>query len=159
MASVIIKPTKELSGEIAAPPSKSYTHRMLIAALLSRGRSRIENYLICDDTLATLQAIKSFGAKVRENGKIMEIYGVEQIKTPKKPINCRESGATLRFMIPIAALASGEIIFEMTPVLSRRPIEPLLDSLRELGVESQYRRGDLRIKIYGGGIKGGRTSL
>lgn len=159
MATAIIKHTKQLSGEIYAPPSKSYTHRMLTAALLSRGLSRIDNYLVCEDTKATLEAIKSFGAEVKEKEESVEIFGADYVRTPDKPVNCRESGTTLRLMIPVAALAPGKSIFEMAPSLSRRPIEPLLKSLSELGVKSEYTTGSRHVKIYGGGILGGKTSL
>ncbi|MEM4473439.1 MAG: 3-phosphoshikimate 1-carboxyvinyltransferase [Candidatus Bathyarchaeia archaeon] len=159
MVDVTIKPTEQLSGEISAPPSKSYTHRVLIAALLSNGKSRIENYLICDDTIATLNAIRAFGAEVRVEGNYLEITGIDNLKNPKEPIDCRESGATLRFIIPIAALAPGKTIIKMAQSLSRRPIKPLLESLRDLGVESRYFEGDSIIRIYGGRIRGGETRI
>ena len=64
MANVIIKKTEKLSGEVCAPPSKSYTQRMLIAAALSNGISKISNPLLSEDTEATLRAITALGAEV-----------------------------------------------------------------------------------------------
>ena len=159
MTEVIIRRTEALSGEIVAPPSKAYTHRMLIAALLSNGVSRIENYLVSDDTLATLHAVEAFGAEVKRNKNILEVRGVEQLKTPERLVDCRESGATLRFMIPVAALAPGDTTFIMGHSLSKRPLTPLLQSLRQLGVKTQYQTGELYVKIQGGGINGGETTL
>lgn len=160
MTEVIVKPTKALKGEVEAPPSKSYTHRMLIAALLSNGKTIIEKPLVSDDTLATLDAIEAFGAEEKQHGELWEILGQIPLKTPVEPVNCRESGATLRFMIPVAALASGVTIFIRGKSLSKRPIEPLLQSLRQLGVKTQYNpEKPFTIAVHGGGIKGGKANL
>ncbi|MEM1563493.1 MAG: 3-phosphoshikimate 1-carboxyvinyltransferase [Candidatus Bathyarchaeia archaeon] len=160
MTTVIIRPTEKLSGEVKAPPSKSYTHRMLIAALLSDGETIIEKPLVSDDTLATLEAVRAFGANVRQNDDFWEVNGQPLLKAPTKPVNCRESGATLRFMIPIAALALGNTKFVAGRSLSRRPIEPLLQSLKQLGVETQRNaKKPSIIVVHGGGIKGGETTL
>ncbi|MEM2393217.1 MAG: 3-phosphoshikimate 1-carboxyvinyltransferase [Candidatus Bathyarchaeia archaeon] len=159
MVEVVIKGPQNLGGEVEAPPSKAYTHRMLIAALLSNGVSRIENYLISNDTLATLDAIEAFGAEVRRNENFIEVRGVKQLKTPEKPVNCRESGATLRFMVPVAALAHGDTIFTMGPSLAKRPLIPLLQSLEQLGVKTYYQIGGSTVKVQGGGINGGKTTL
>ncbi|MCS7095490.1 MAG: 3-phosphoshikimate 1-carboxyvinyltransferase [Nitrososphaerota archaeon] len=160
MVEVTIKPAKSLKGEVEAPPSKSYTHRMLIAALLSQGKTVIEKPLISDDTLATLEAIEAFGAEVKQNREVWEVAGQLPLKTPAEPVNCRESGATLRFMIPVAALAMGETRFIRGHGLSKRPIEPLLESLSQLDVKIKYNPEKPHlIAVQGGGIKGGRTTI
>ena len=159
MAEVILRRTEALSGEVAAPPSKAYTHRMLIAALLSDGVSKIENYLVSDDTLATLHAIKAFGAEIKHNKNVWEVKGVKQLKTPEKLVYCRESGATLRFMIAVAALATGNTTFIMGPSLSKRPLTPLLQSLEQLGVKTHYQVAESLVRIQSGGIDGGKTTL
>jgi 3-phosphoshikimate 1-carboxyvinyltransferase len=104
-----------------------------------------------------LEAIKAFGAYVEQKDGYWEVEGQPFIKTPEKPINCRESGTTLRFMIPVAALAQGKTTFVMGPSLSRRPITPLLQSLGDLGVKTQHNPS--LVVVYGGGIKGGETAL
>jgi 3-phosphoshikimate 1-carboxyvinyltransferase len=161
LVDIVIKKSKHLAGEVSAPPSKAYTHRMLIAALLSNGTSKISNPLVSDDTKATLRAVKAFGAETELLKNCWTIKGVELLKAPKNPINCGESGATLRFMIPVAALASGSTIFTLGSSLERRPIAPLLKSLKQLGIEShlQLREGSSLVRIHGGGIKGGKTSI
>ena len=138
MTNVIVKPVKTLKGDVEAPPSKSYTHRILVAALLSSGKTVIEKPLVSDDTLATLEAVKAFGAQVEQKNDFWEVEGQPFPKAPEKPIKCRESGTTLRFMIPVAALAQGKTTFVMGSSLSKRPITPLLQSLGDLGVKTQY---------------------
>lgn len=161
MVDVIIRGNQRLSGEVCAPPSKAYTHRMLIAALLSGGTTKILNPLVSDDTQATLQAVTAFGAKVKLQENCWTIEGATPLKTPKNPIDCRESGATLRFMTPIAALALEQSIFTLGASLKRRPITPLLQSLKQLGAKASFQRSEKgsSVKVQGGGIRGGKTSI
>jgi len=161
LVDIAIKKSKHLAGEVSAPPSKAYTHRMLIAALLANGTSKISNPLVSDDTKATLRAVKALGAETELLENCWTIRGAELLKTPKNPINCGESGATLRFMIPVAALASGSTIFTFGSSLERRPIAPLLKSLKQLGAESnlQLKEGTSLVRVHGGGIRGGKTAI
>lgn len=157
----IVERTPHLEGVVSAPPSKAYTHRMLIAALLSKGTSKISNPLDSDDTQATLRAIEALGAKTELQENCWTIHGQEMLKTPDGPINCRESGSTLRFMIPVAALAPGPSTFILGSSLEKRPVAPLLDSLKQLGAESdlQQNKDGSSVKVCGGGIRGGKTSI
>jgi len=161
LVNVVVKKSEHLEGEVSAPPSKAYTHRMLIAALLSNGTSRILNPLVSDDTEATLRAVKAFGAETELQENCWMVKGVGLPRAPKGPIDCGESGATLRFMIPVAALASGPSIFTFGSSLERRPIAPLLQSLKQLGTESNFQLGEgsSLVRIRGGGIRGGKTSI
>lgn len=157
----MVKRSERFGGEIYAPPSKAYTHRVTIAALLSNGVSKILNPLYSDDTQATLKAIEAFGAETKLEENCWTIKGTSQLKTPDNPIDCGESGATLRFMIPIAALASGPSTFTLGESLRKRPLEPLLQSLKQLGAESSLQLSEktATVKVQGGGIKGGKTSI
>jgi len=156
---VTVENTDHLDGVVSAPPSKAYTHRMLIAASLSNGASKIFNPLISDDTQATLEAVKSLGAETELHENYWTIHGQETLKTPDHPIDCRESGSTLRFMIPVAALAPGHSTFLFGASFERRPVAPLLESLKELGVESTIQRNNSSVMVRGGGIRGGKTSI
>jgi 3-phosphoshikimate 1-carboxyvinyltransferase len=161
LVNVSIKKTSKLNGEVDAPPSKAYTHRALITSLLSKGVSKISNPLICNDTQATLQAIEAFGAKVDLHKKCWVVKGLEALEETRKPIDCQESGATLRFMIPVAALSPKASTFVFGSSLGNRPLMPLLKSLKKLKVESVLERKKevFSVKILGGGIKGGKTSI
>ena len=156
---VTVEPTDHLEGVVSAPPSKAYTHRTLIAASLSNGTSKISNPLVSDDTQATLEAVKALGAETEINEAYWTIHGQETFRTPDHPIDCRESGSTLRFMIPVAALAQGPSTFLFGASFERRPVAPLLESLRELGVESAVQRNGSSVMVSGGGIRGGKTSI
>jgi 3-phosphoshikimate 1-carboxyvinyltransferase len=161
MTDVVIRRTERLSGEVCAPPSKSYTQRMLIAASLSQGTSRISGPLVSDDTEATMRAVKALGAKVNVAKGCWTVEGASQFKGAKKPIDCGESGATLRFMIPVTALATESSVFLLGKSLEARPVEPFLQSLKQLGAETSIEKvgGRSSIKVHGGGIAGGKTSI
>jgi 3-phosphoshikimate 1-carboxyvinyltransferase len=155
---VTVENTDHLEGAVSAPPSKAYTHRMLIAASLSNGTSKISNPLVSDDTQATLEAVKALGTETEIHETHWTIHGQETLRTPSQPIDCRESGSTLRFMIPVAALAPGSSTLLFGESFEQRPVAPLLASLRELGVESEVQR-DGSVMVCGGGIRGGKTSI
>jgi 3-phosphoshikimate 1-carboxyvinyltransferase len=161
MTDVTVRKAERVKGEVYAPPSKAYTQRMLIAAALSHGTSKISGALVSEDTEATLRAVKALGAKVEVTEDCWTVEGALSLKNTQTLIDCGESGATLRFMIPVAALASEPSIFVMGKSLERRPIEPLLQSLKQLDVEAYARHLGDKASVYvsGGGISGGKTAL
>ena len=161
MTDVIVRKAKRLKGEVCAPPSKAYTQRMLIASSLSQGSSKISGPLSSDDTKATLRAVKALGAKVKSAEACWTVEGAQPLKGAKAPIDCGESGATLRFMIPVAALAPESSVFVLGESLERRPVAPLLQGLKQLGAEAHHQRlgSKLSIIVQGGGISGGKTTM
>ena len=161
MTNVIIKKTEKLSGEISAPPSKSFTQRILIAAALSNGISKISNPLQSEDTQATLRAIKALGANVVVAEDYWTVTGANPLTNAKEPIDCGESGATLRFIVPVAALAPDPSTLTFSGALERRPIEPLIKSLADLGANVHIKKLNNKdaILVEGGGILGGETSI
>lgn len=125
---VTIKPSK-LIGRVSAPSSKSFSHRMLIAAALAGGVSEISNISASEDIDATVSALTALGAKIFREGTDYTVIG---IKSPAASavIDCRESGSTLRFIIPIAAALGCSCEFRGSGKLPERPITPYI---RELG--------------------------
>ncbi len=161
MTDVTIQKTENLRGEVCASPSKSYTQRMLLAAALTNGISKVSNPLISEDTQAMLRAITALGAQVTVDEECWTVNGANPPTNAKEPIDCGESGTTLRFMIPVAALAPDPSILVFNGSLERRPIEPLLQSLERLGAKTQRRKvgGKDAVFVAGGGILGGETSI
>jgi len=131
-----------LDGEIRVPPSKSYTHRALIASTLSEGESVISNPLISDDTLATLEACEIFGASIDKLEKGFAVRGVPYPKAPETVIDCRASASTMRFLLPIAALVKGVSVFTGDRSLRMRPMGVALDALAQLGSKAYSAKGE-----------------
>ena len=96
------------SGVVTAPPSKSMAHRALICGALSSGSS-VKNIEYSNDILATLDCIKALGTKVEKLGATVTLGGLNPFESGEATLDCRESGSTLRFMIPLCMLSGQKI--------------------------------------------------
>ena len=102
---VKILPSKT-SGEVSAPPSKSFAHRYLIGSVLSCGKCVIKNIADSDDISATLSCIEQLGGSVTKDGNIVTVIPTNEKQIENAVFDCKESGSTLRFFIPVV-LATG----------------------------------------------------
>lgn len=102
---VNILPSKT-SGEVSAPPSKSFAHRYLIGSVLSRGKCVINNIADSDDISATLSCIEQLGGSVTKDGNTVTVIPTAKSQIENAVFDCKESGSTLRFFIPVV-LATG----------------------------------------------------
>lgn len=128
-------------GSVRAPPSKSYTHRAIVLAALSRGDSRLRDPLLSGDTLATLRGMEQFGAMTRMEGRDLVVRG-GKLKAPSGPIDCANSGTTLRLLSGIASLLSKDVVLSGDDSLRERPMKPLLAALTEMGVKAVSAKND-----------------
>lgn len=102
---VKILPSKT-SGEVSAPPSKSFAHRYLIGSVLSSGKCVIKNIADSDDISATLSCIEQLGGSVTKDGNTVTVIPTNEKQIENAVFDCKESGSTLRFFIPVV-LATG----------------------------------------------------
>ena len=122
------------AGSVAAPPSKSMAHRLLICAGLSQGTSRIRGVELNEDILATVDCLRSLGASCAIDGDTVTVTGTDpRLATPSETLCCRESGSTLRFFIPLALLCGNRFSFTGTEKLLSRPLEVYRQLCREQG--------------------------
>jgi len=148
-----------INGIIEPPSSKSYTHRAIAIASLAEGRSIIINPLFSRDTIATINACKTLGANISDNGNLT-IYGKNEFEAGDREINAENSGTTIRIAIAMSALVKeGKTVLTGDSSLRKRPMRPLIDALRELGVKCYTTDGKAPVTVYGGGIKGGTTNI
>ncbi len=110
-------------GEINAPTSKSVAHRLLIAAAMCDGqRSIIDGITPCEDVLATIDCLRALGVKIDYSGERAEVEGIDFIAAkPSGSLNCRESGSTLRFLIPLCLLSGSDVRLLGSEKLISRP--------------------------------------
>ncbi|MBQ9832787.1 MAG: 3-phosphoshikimate 1-carboxyvinyltransferase [Clostridia bacterium] len=121
-----------LNGTLPSISSKSDVHRLMICAALSDKPTVINNVSGCDDILATASCIEGLGAKAVFDGRTCTVTPSQNI--PENPcFNCRESGSTLRFMLPVAAAVCGNAHFAGTGRLPERPIGELLNAMNANG--------------------------
>lgn len=113
-----------VGGSIAAPPSKSAAHRAVLSAALATGTSHIDNIEYSDDIRATIDAVSQLGAKITREEHSLTVQGCgEGFATVTRPVFCKESGSTLRFLIPVFSLTAQKIRFTGAPRLFTRPQE------------------------------------
>lgn len=114
----------KLQGEIEAPPSKSMAHRYLIGAALSKTTCQISGIDYSEDILASMDCLKALGARIIAEGDTVTINAEAFMENLDKPVlNCRESGSTLRFFIPLALCLGKEVVFQGSTRLLERPLD------------------------------------
>jgi 3-phosphoshikimate 1-carboxyvinyltransferase len=161
LVNVQIKRSK-INGTIRCPSSKSYTHRAIAIASLVEAQSIITNILIARDTLATLTACRSLGANIIHNNNTLRIEGKRRFDPPDNIVNAENSGTTIRFLTVMSALVNkGYTVLTGDESLRKRPMQPMLDALQQLGVQcySTKMNGTPPLIVRGGGIKGGTAVI
>lgn len=151
----------QLSGTARCPSSKSYTHRAIFLAALSEGESKIHNPLISRDTLSSINACRAIGPQIISEESSLRIMGTD-LKTPDTVIDAGNSGTTIRIATSVCSLIeSGYSILTGDSSLRTRPMDPLLCSLGELGVDcfSTKLDGTPPIVVKGGGLNGGNVTI
>lgn len=131
---ITITPT-ELSGGIAAPVSKSSAHRLLICAALGKFPVRLRfGGAVPEDIEATWRCLEGLGADIRREGNEILVTPIDRkAPIPEEPLDCGESGSTLRFLIPVAAALGGVRRFRLRGRLPERPLSPLKEELERHG--------------------------
>ena len=143
-----------LTGEIELPPSKSVAHRMILCAALARGKSRIGPLEPSRDIQATLDAVCALGVEVRWERRTVSLDSTGLFSRTERTIHCGESGSTLRFLLPIAALSGDAFTFTGEGRLPQRPIGVYADCLPGAGVALNS-LGGLPLTIHGR-LRGGK---
>lgn len=125
---------KELSGRAEPPSSKSDVHRRLIAAALLSGGAVKYRGTPSDDIIATADCLRAMGAGVTAAPGEITVTPIDRSR-PHRPLFCRESGSTLRFLLPVCAALGGEFEMHLEGRLPERPLAPLDDELRRHGAK------------------------
>ncbi len=126
---------------IAAPPSKSYTHRALIAAACADGRSVIHDPLQSEDTEVTITALRQLGAEITVIGTgdlLVEGTGGKFSPSPGCTIECRSSGTSMRMLLSLALLADVPVCLTGSQRMQSRPVAPLVNALNSAGGKIRY---------------------
>ena len=147
----------EAKGRVIAPPSKSIAHRLLIACALACGQSEVTGISDSEDMLATLDCIKTLGIAVEKDGDVVRIdsYGANGNRISEDTglekdketniFNCRESGSTLRFFIPIASVFFEKSTFEGSQRLLERGVGIYEKTLKEHGVSVSVEKNEIDV--------------
>ena len=148
----------EVRGRVKAPSSKSYTLRALMCAALAKGESKIMHPLGSDDTEAAIDVLTKIGVNIHQKGDSWQVVG-GSFHAPDADLFCGESAATLRFMTAICSLVPGKCRLMAGGSLSKRPVKPLVEALRQLGV-NVFCQGEVApVVVEGGKLRGGIAEL
>ena len=131
---ITIQPDRNIDGVIMAPPSKSMAHRAVLCAALAEGTSHIRNLEFSKDIAATLAAAGQLCARVTTGGNDAVVEGLGHFLPVEAPVDCCESGSTLRFLIPLASLTGQEMTFVGRGRLMERPQSVYEALYREQGL-------------------------
>jgi len=159
-----VKTKPSVNGTIHIPGSKSLSHRALIASALARGKSRLEGFLSCEDTLFTANALRLLGTDLTLEGSRVTVEGnAGHFAAPRclREIYLGNSGTSFRLILSIAALSSGSSVLTGTPRMHERPIGDLVDALKVLGARISYHdcQGYPPLLTHGGGLHGGKVVI
>ena len=120
---------------------KSISHRFAIFSLLSDKTSKARNYLLAEDTLNTLELIRSLGAKVERKNSEVFITPPLNIKEPNSILECGNSGTLMRLMLGFLAGVESFFVLSGDRYLNNRPMKRLSKPLQEIGAKIYGREG------------------
>lgn len=155
--SVVIRPARNILGSLRVPGDKSISHRYAMLAALAQGRSRLDNFAPGADCASTLGCVRGLGGQVSRDEKgVVTIDGLgAQLRAPSKPLDCGNSGSTMRMLSGILAAQpfTSELIGDES--LSRRPMKRIIEPLTQMGAKISAANGDRApLRIEGGKLRG-----
>jgi 3-phosphoshikimate 1-carboxyvinyltransferase len=159
---VKIEPASSLHGHIAVPGDKSISHRAVLLGAIADGETSVRGFGRSADTEATIAAVRSLGVTVHEDDVDtlrVEGAGLRGLREPEGPVDCGNSGTTIRLLAGILAGQRGR--FELTgdESLRRRPVDRIAEPLAQMGVGVEATDGLPPLVIEGGEPRGIRYEL
>ena len=138
-------------GNINIPSDKSISHRSIIIPSISMGISEVNNLLMSDDVLHTVNALENLGVKIEKSNDKFIIYGkgLSSLTKPSKNIYLGNSGTSARLLTGLLASQTFESILEGDQSLSSRPMARIMNPLKLMGAEFKNTSGTLPLKIIG----------
>jgi 3-phosphoshikimate 1-carboxyvinyltransferase len=148
---VFIQPAKRIQGSLALPGDKSISHRAAMLAAVADGRSRIQNYSSSADCASTLSCLQQLGVRIERAGKDVVIYGAgsDGLRAPAAPLNCANSGTTMRLLAGILAGQSFTSILTGDESLRARPMQRVIEPLSIMGANISSQSGLAPLAIEG----------
>ena len=130
-----IKPIKKIEGKITLPGDKSISHRAIMVASLARGATRIENFLMAEDCIATMEAFRKMGVAIESVGNSILVNGVglAGLRKPSSDLYLGNSGTSMRLLAGILAGQNFESTLSGDESLSKRPMKRITTPLKEMG--------------------------
>ena len=140
---------QRIQGRLRLPGDKSISHRAAIIASIASGRSTIKNYSTAVDCSSTLACLKQLGVRITRSGTIVEIDGAERLQRPDSPLDCGNSGTTIRVLSGV--LARQDFSCELTgdSSLNSRPMGRIVQPLELMGARFESNEGKPPLTVHG----------
>ena len=152
----VVRPARNVRGSVNLPGDKSISHRYAMLAAVADGPSRLENYSTGADCASTLGCLRSLGVKWERKDAVhntIEIQGCgPALRAPARPLDCGNSGSTIRMLSGIVAGQSFSSEMAGDESLSRRPMERVITPLTAMGAEIKSQNGRPPLLIRGGAL-------
>jgi len=152
---VIVRPARNIAGQVTLPGDKSISHRYAMLAAIADGTTRLENFSTGADCASTLACLRALGVKWERDGSRVTIQGCgPRLSVPVSSLDCGNSGSTMRMLSGI--LAGQEFTSELIgdESLSRRPMARVMTPLTAMGAKLEARDGARPpLRITGGRLK------
>jgi len=160
-AYTITPPNRPLSGRVSPPGSKSITNRALLLAALADGTSRLTGALKSKDTTLMARALRDMGVVVEEpDATTFLVTSTGCLQAPAAPLFLGNAGTATRFLTAAVATIDGTVVVDGDEDMRLRPIRPLVDALRALGINATSPSGCPPVTIQGKGSFGqGRVEI
>jgi len=146
----LIHPARNIQGSLRLPGDKSISHRYALLGGLAEGPTRLANYSTGADCASSLACVEGLGAQVKRDGTSIEINGVAgQFRAPNQPLDCGNSGSTMRMLSGLLAAQSGTFTLIGDSSLSRRPMERIRKPLALMGARIDLTDGHAPVVLHG----------
>jgi 3-phosphoshikimate 1-carboxyvinyltransferase len=147
-------PVRGVLGRVRVPSDKSVSHRALILGSLARGRTLVRRWLVSEDTLATLEILRSLGTEIELSGDTVLVRGTDfSFREPRDVLDAKNSGTTARLLAGVLATQPFFSVITGDESLRRRPMGRVTEPLRRMGASVDGREGGDKLPI---AIRGGK---
>ncbi|MBP7415320.1 MAG: 3-phosphoshikimate 1-carboxyvinyltransferase, partial [Pyrinomonadaceae bacterium] len=146
-----VKPAGSLQGIVELPGDKSISHRAAIIAAIADGTSQFEGFAASADCTSTLDCLRSLGVEIRRDGSTVFIDGVGKfgLKKSEAPLDCGNSGTTMRLLAGILAGQRFKSILTGDESLVKRPMRRIIEPLEQMGATITSDDGTAPLTIHG----------
>ena len=160
----LLKPAASLRGSVSIPADKSISHRSAMLSALADGTSRIRNYPRSADPQSTLDVLRGLGVSMhRDEDDVLVIdgVGIDGLRPPSKPLDCGNSGTTMRLMSGILAGQPFGSVLTGDESLQQRPMQRIADPIKAMGgrVNLVDDHAPIRLRPSRSGLKATRYRL
>ena len=148
---MIIRPAKRIRGRVEMPGDKSISHRAALIGAIAAGTSRLKNFSTSADCAATLRCLAALGVSIRRDDEdvLIEGAGLSGMHEPSAPLDCGNSGTTMRLLAGILAGQTFNSTLTGDESLRSRPMQRVIEPLQMMGAEIESRDGRAPLTIHG----------